>query len=207
MIGEHDHRLGKIGWQDVGCISFFPSKNLGAFGDGGMVVTSDAAIADRIKTLRVHGSKKRYIHSIIGTNARLDNLQAAVLRVKLRHLDAWAEMRRRNAGIYDRSLNVKGIVTPVVAEGNVHVYHQYVISVPKSRRDALLERLAASGVESRVYYPIPLHLQECYTALAYKQGDLPNSEEASLSTLALPVYPELTREALMNISGIITSYS
>jgi dTDP-4-amino-4,6-dideoxygalactose transaminase len=191
---------------NAGCISFFPSKNLGAFGDGGMVVTGNADIADKIRTLRVHGSKVRYIHSVIGTNARLDNLQAAILRVKLRYLDKWAEMRQRNAVIYNQHLSVEGVFTPFVPEYNTHVYHQYVIKVPQSKRDALIERLVASGVESRVYYPIPLHLQECYKSLGYKAGDLPISEEAAKATLALPVYPELLKEDVVKISDMIIKF-
>ncbi len=192
---------------DMGCISFFPSKNLGAFGDGGMVVTDNAELADKVKVLRVHGSKIRYIHSIIGTNARLDNLQAAVLRVKLRHLDAWAKKRTENAGIYNELFkNVNGVKTPYVPGYNTHVYHQYVISVDPKKRDIILKKLEENNVESRVYYPIPLHLQECYKFLGYKEGDFPNSEFASRSTLALPVYPELTKEDISFITGLIAEF-
>lgn len=197
-------KTGSMG--DAGCISFFPSKNLGAFGDGGMVVTGSEEIADRIKVLRVHGSKKRYIHSVIGTNARLDNLQAAVLRVKLRHLDGWAEKRQANAALYNELFKGSEVVTPYLLPGNTHVYHQYVISVPLGRRDALMDHLDKSGVEARVYYPIPLHMQECYIGLGYKPGTMPNSEKAALSTLALPVYPELGKEDVEFITSAIKTF-
>jgi len=190
---------------DVGCISFFPSKNLGAFGDGGMVVTSDEVLAEKIATLRVHGSRKRYIHEMIGTNARLDNLQAAILRVKFKHLDSWTKKRQANAATYNRLLEVAGIKTPYVPEYNTHVYHQYVIKVDSKRRDSLVELLNKSGVESRVYYPIPLHLQKCYDSLGYRKGDFPVSEDSAASTLALPVYPELTEEDISSVAKIIKS--
>lgn len=184
-------KAGSFG--NTGAISFFPSKNLGAFGDGGMIVTDDEDICNRLKVLRVHGSRVRYIHSELGYNSRLDSLQAAVLRVKLRYLDKWAKARQENAGFFNAELSkIKGVETPAVASHNTHVYHQYVIRVDRSKRDGLIARLEASGVEARVYYPIPLHLQECYRFLGYKKGDLPNSEEASDTTIALPVYPELT---------------
>lgn len=179
---------------DIGCISFFPGKNLGAFGDGGMVVTNNAEYAEKISTLRVHGSSKRYIHSIVGTNARLDNLQAAVLRVKLKYLDRWAASRQQNARIYNELFKGSGVITPYLPAYNTHVYHQYVIKVESSKRDALLNSLLKNNIEARVYYPVPLHLQECYSSMGYRRGDMPRSEEAADSTLALPVYPELARD-------------
>ncbi|MDP3790399.1 MAG: DegT/DnrJ/EryC1/StrS family aminotransferase, partial [Candidatus Omnitrophota bacterium] len=176
----------------AGCVSFFPSKNLGGFGDGGMVVTSDEDIYEKIKLLRVHGSAAKYSHSVIGYNSRLDNLQAAVLRVKLRHLDKWAQARRKNAAYFNKAFSkLCGVMVPFVRPDCEHVYHQYVLLVDELRRDRLIEFLISSGIESRVYYPIPLHLQECYRGLGYKKGDFPNSEKAALATLALPVYPEL----------------
>lgn len=179
----------------AGCISFFPSKNLGGFGDGGMVVTNDEKLYKEIKLLRVHGSSTKYSHAILGYNSRLDNLQAAVLRVKLRQLDSWAAKRRYNAAYYDKAFSqVKGVTVPYVAPDNVHVYHQYVLMVDVALRDRLIDFLGKNGIESRVYYPIPLHLQECYKFLGYKNGVFPVSEEAALGTLALPVYPELKKE-------------
>ncbi|MFA6078627.1 MAG: DegT/DnrJ/EryC1/StrS family aminotransferase [Candidatus Omnitrophota bacterium] len=176
----------------AGCISFFPSKNLGCFGDGGMVVTNDESIYKQVKLMRVHGSSTKYSHAIIGYNSRLDNLQAAVLRIKLRKLDGWADKRRQNGTYYDKAFSgLKDCVTPYVAKGNAHVYHQYVLLVSKDLRDKLIEFLNSKGIESRVYYPIPLHMQECYQPLGYKVGDFPNSEKAALGTLALPVYPEM----------------
>jgi len=184
-------KAGSFGF--TGAISFFPSKNLGAFGDGGMIVTDEENVYKRLKALRVHGSAVRYIHSELGYNSRLDNLQAAVLRVKLRHLDAWAKARQENANFFNAELSkIKDVTIPFVASHNSHVYHQYVIRVDRTKRDALIAHLEQSGIEARVYYPIPLHLQECYRFLGYKKGDLPNSEKAADTTIALPVYPELT---------------
>jgi dTDP-4-amino-4,6-dideoxygalactose transaminase len=183
-------RAGSFG--AAGAISFFPSKNLGGFGDGGMVVMNDEKICKEVKLLRVHGSSIKYIHSVLGYNSRLDNLQAAALRVKLKSLDKWADGRRQNAEYFNKAFSkLPGITTPYVAGQNVHVYHQYVLMVDPAVRDKLIEFLGAKGIESRVYYPIPLHLQECYKYMGYKNGDFPNSEKAALGTLALPVYPEL----------------
>jgi dTDP-4-amino-4,6-dideoxygalactose transaminase len=183
-------KAGSMG--DTGCISFFPSKNLGAFGDGGMIVTNNGAIAGKVKVLRVHGSSRRYYHDVLGYNSRLDNLQAAVLRIKLRSLDAWIADRQRIAAIYDGALNGTGIITPYVPEYNTHTYHLYTIHTPK--REMVLEKLAASGVEARVYYPVPLHLQKCYSDLGYKKGAFPNSEWAADNSLAIPIYPGLKDE-------------
>lgn len=199
-----NHKAASIG--DIGCISFFPSKNLGAYGDGGMIVTNSEEFAEKISVLRVHGSKKRYIHSIIGTNSRLDNLQAAILNVKLKYLDKWAKMRQDNARLYNILLKDLCVTTPYVAPHNTHVYHQYVIKVDPSKRDLLVNHLVNNNVESRVYYPICLHLQECFKFLGYKMGDFPESEQASLSTLALPVYPELKEEEIAYISGLIKGF-
>lgn len=176
----------------AGAISFFPSKNLGAFGDGGMITTQSEDIANRLKTLRVHGSAVRYIHTELGYNSRLDNLQAAILRIKLRYLDSWAMARKDNAEFFNAELAKLGTVkTPALGAKNTHVYHQYVIQVDRAVRDRLINHLEAGGIEARVYYPIPLHLQECYKDLGYKKGDFPNSEKAAETTIALPVYPEL----------------
>ncbi|MCM8790652.1 MAG: DegT/DnrJ/EryC1/StrS family aminotransferase [Candidatus Omnitrophica bacterium] len=183
-------KAGSMG--DIGCLSFFPSKNLGAFGDAGMVVTNDKKVADRIRMLRVHGSAQRYIHSEIGMNSRLDNLQAAVLRVKLRYLDRWLEARRKNAAYYNEKLKDLPVVCPYVPEYNVHTYHLYVIRL-KNRMEELSRYLNSSGIEARTYYPVPLHLQECYRNLGYRKGDLKESEKASEQTLSFAVYPELDK--------------
>ncbi|MCX5677994.1 MAG: DegT/DnrJ/EryC1/StrS family aminotransferase [Candidatus Omnitrophica bacterium] len=184
-------KAGSIG--DIGTLSFFPSKNLGAFGDAGMVVTDDKEIAERIGMLRVHGSARRYIHSEIGMNSRLDNLQAAVLRVKLRRLDGWLEARRNNAAHYSEELKGLPIALPYVPDHNVHTYHQYVLRV-KDGLEKLMKFLIDSGIETRTYYPVPLHLQECYRGLGYKKGDLPESEGACNTTFAIAVYPEMTAQ-------------
>lgn len=198
-------KAGSIG--EAGCISFFPSKNLGGVGDGGMVVTNDEGIYKEIKLLRVHGSSSKYSHSVLGYNSRLDNLQAAVLRVKLRNLDKWAEARRENAGYYNRAFSkIDKLVTPFVGPDNVHVYHQYVLMVDGALRDKLMDFLVNNGVESRVYYPIPLHQQECYKGLGYKNGDFTNSEKASLCTFALPVYPELKRSGLKFVADKVKGF-
>lgn len=184
-------RAGSMGL--AGALSFFPSKNLGGFGDGGMVVTNDPAMCRLVKLLHVHGSDVRYVHPMLGYNSRLDNLQAAVLLIKLRHLDTWAKKRQENARHYNEAFSkIPGVVIPFVPETNTHVYHQYVLMVDPSRRDKIVESLVSNGIESRVYYPIPLHLQGCYRDLGYSAGDFPNSERSAAGTFALPVYPELT---------------
>lgn len=197
-----ERKAGSMG--DVGCISFFPSKNLGGFGDGGMVVTDDKDLAERIKVLRVHGSSRRYYHDLLGYNSRLDSLQAAVLRVKLRSLNKWIEMRREIAQRYASLLSDTGVATPFVPEYNKHTYHLYVIASPD--RERLLEHLVSSGIESRAYYPVPLHTQTCYRELGYKKGDLPVSEWAAESTLAIPVYPELTREEIEAVTNCVKEF-
>lgn len=183
-------KAGSFG--DAGCLSFFPSKNLGAFGDAGMAVTSDRHLADKIRLLRVHGTTSKYCYSVIGFNSRLDNLQAAILSIKLKKLDEWNEGRRKAAARYNEAL--KGVViTPKEQSGGKHVYHLYVISVDKDKRDGLVDFLNQSGIEARAYYSIPLHLQECYKDLGYRQGDFPNAERAGQETLALPLFPELNK--------------
>ncbi len=178
----------------LGCFSFFPSKNLGGIGDGGMVVTSDGGLAEKIRNLRSHGAKPKYYHGLIGGNFRLDPIQAAVLLVKLKYLDRWHAMRQENAAHYDEHLTAPGIKKPAVAyEREYHVYNQYVISVP-DRRDSLREFLREHDIGSEVYYPVPFHEQKCFQYLGYKSGDFPNSEYAAKHTLAIPVYPELTTE-------------
>ncbi len=177
----------------AGCFSFFPSKNLGGYGDGGMVVTRDAELASRIRMLRAHGGKERYYHDVVGINSRLDALQAAVLLVKLKYLDGWSARRRENASYYDKSLSgVEGVTPPAVAEGCIGIYNQYVIRA--RNRDGLKAYLGGEGIGCEVYYPVPLHLQKCFSFLGGKRGDLPESERAAEETLALPVYSELKRE-------------
>jgi dTDP-4-amino-4,6-dideoxygalactose transaminase len=194
-------RVGSIG--DIGCFSFFPSKNLGAFGDAGLNTTNDAELAESMRVLRVHGGKPKYFHSVIGGNFRIDELQAAVLRVKLRYLDEWTAGRQRNARFYDGAFaaSLKGkVTTPHVVPGCRHIFNQYVIRV--AQRDALRDHLAQRNVGTEVYYPVPLHLQKCFDYLGYKPGDFPESERAAHETLALPIYPELSQEQL---SQVVTS--
>lgn len=186
-------KAGTIG--DLGCFSFFPTKNLGAYGDGGMVVTNDGELAERVRILRVHGSKPKYYHHIVGTNSRLDAIQAAILRAKLPHLDDWATARRNIAERYDHLLaEVPGVVTPHRPDDRTHVFHQYTIRVLGGKRDALQHYLKGQGIGTQIYYPLPLHLQECFQPLGYKEGDLPESERASREVLSLPMFPELTDE-------------
>ena len=186
-----NQKIGSFG--NSGCFSFFPSKNLGAFGDGGMIVTNDKKLAERLRLLRVHGTSSKYRHSIVGFNSRLDNLQAAILSIKLKKLDGWTKIRREIASRYNPAFEDIAI-TPQEQDKGKHVYHLYVLRVKKKNRDEVLELLNENGVESRVYYPVPLHLQECYKALGYKKGDFPESERASLEILALPLFPELKKE-------------
>jgi dTDP-4-amino-4,6-dideoxygalactose transaminase len=184
----------------MGCFSFFPSKNLGGIGDGGMVVTSDDRLADRLRLLRNHGAKPKYFHKIVGGNFRLDTIQAAALLVKLRHLDAWHKARQQHADryrdLFRQARLVETIRLPEVVDTTPgirsHIYNQFVIRTPK--RDALREFLTSEGVGTEIYYPVPFHLQECFSDLGYKAGDFPESERAARETLALPVYPELTAE-------------
>ena len=196
-IGARDaagRSAGAVG--AAGCFSFYPTKNLGAAGEAGLVTTNDAAVAGRLRRLRVHGGATEYHHDEVGFNSRLDTFQAAVLRVKLPHLDAWSDARGARAETYTRLLNETGlaefVTPPHVDEGARHIFHQYVVRVPAARRDALLEHLKAHGVGTKVYYPVPLHLQPCFAGLGYRAGDFPESERAARETLALPMFPELT---------------
>ena len=177
----------------MGCFSFFPTKNLGGIGDGGMVVTNDAELAEKVRRLRNHGMEPKYHHAMIGGNFRIDPIQAAVLLVKLPHLERWHAMRRENAAYYDERFEVEGLKKPSLAYGrDRHIYNQYVVAAP-GRRDALRAHLNEQEVGHEVYYPVPLHLQECFKDLGYTQGDFENSENAAARTIALPIYPELTR--------------
>jgi dTDP-4-amino-4,6-dideoxygalactose transaminase len=195
-------RAGSIG--TVGCFSFFPTKNLGGFGDGGMLTTNDEELARKLKALRIHGSFEKYIHEWPGMNSRLDALQAAVLDVKLDHLDAWSRARQRNADLYREAL--AGVVTLPVQQPHQtsHVYNQFVIRC--ARRDELRKFLAESGVTTEIYYPLPLHLQPALAACGYKAGDFPVSEQLSKEVLALPIFAELTEEEIATVAGLIREF-
>ncbi|NLC70573.1 MAG: DegT/DnrJ/EryC1/StrS family aminotransferase [Desulfuromonadaceae bacterium] len=196
---DHDGRqTGSFG--DFGCFSFFPSKNLGGFGDGGLITTDDDDLAAAVKVLRNHGSRERYCHSVIGYNSRLDELQAVILRVKLKHIERYNQLRRENAHYYSQLLDHPEIRTPVEKGGGKHVYHQYTIMVPD--RDAVQKALQAAEIASAVYYPIPLHRQEVYGG-SHSGVTLPVTEEAAKKVLSLPIFPELTREQIERICGVI----
>jgi dTDP-4-amino-4,6-dideoxygalactose transaminase len=203
---------------ELGCISFFPSKNLGAYGDGGMIVTDSEELAARLRALRVHGTRgHKYISEEQGWNSRLDEIQAAVLRVKLRHLDHWAAARQAHAARYNELLaEIPGVVVPRVAGGASHVYHQYTIRIASEvtgvgaglvtpARDRVQKFLAARGIASTVYYPVPLHLQPVYTSLGYQHGALPVAERAGDEVLSLPIYPELTSEQIARVADAIAT--
>jgi dTDP-4-amino-4,6-dideoxygalactose transaminase len=189
----------------IGTFSFFPSKNLGGYGDGGMMVTNDDVLAERLRRLRVHGGAKQYFHDEVGYNSRLDTLQAAVLRAKLPHLAAWSAARRRNAAYYDAGLaGLADVVTPHVLPESESIYNQYTIRV--ARRDDLQAHLKAKGIGSNVYYPLPMHLQPCFAYLGYKEGQFPESERAAKEVLSLPVYPELTTAHLDEVIAAIRGF-
>jgi len=203
-----NQRAGSVG--DIGCFSFFPSKNLGAFGDGGMVTTNNTELAEKLRIMRVHGSKPKYYHSLIGGNFRLDEIQAAVLLVKLKYLDGWTEQRQKNADEYTQLFNNANlgdkVNTPVAIDGYRHIYNQYVLRVQD--RDKLRAFLADNKIGSEVYYPVPLHVQDCFSYLGYKKGDCPESETAANDTVAVPIYPELsTQQKQYVVSKIAEFYS
>lgn len=184
----------------MGCFSFFPSKNLGGGGDGGLVTTNDPKLAEKLKLLRVHGSRSRYSYELLGVNSRLDALQAAILRVKLPHLDTWAEGRRRNADLYRTKFQAAGVqqvVVPTEPPQYFHVYNQFTVRVPQ--REALQKHFQAAGVPSEIYYPYPLHLQPAFACLGHKDGDLPQCEKACHEVLSLPIYPELTEDRINQV--------
>lgn len=200
-------KVGSIG--DAGCLSFFPAKNLGCYGDGGMVVTSDPKIAETVEMLRKHGGKIAYYHSLPGFNSRLDALQAAILSVKLKHLDTWNDMRRRNAALYDSLLGqVQGIqVTraPASFKSSANYYTVRLLN-PRVKRDDLRKHLDGKGIQNMVYYPLSLHLQEVYQDLGYKAGDFPESERAHAQVLSLPMYPELSEDQIREVAAAVETY-
>jgi dTDP-4-amino-4,6-dideoxygalactose transaminase len=200
---EHKaRRAGSFG--QAGCFSFFPTKNLGGYGDGGMITTNDADLADRFRVLRQHGSRVRYYHEELGFNSRLDEIQAGILRAKLRHLDSWIEGRRKIADLYRQHLSWEPILTPSDDPEGRHIYHQFTIRV--AQRDALQEYLKGKGVASMVYYPVPLHRQKVYADLGHEEGDFPESEKAAKEVLSLPIYPELTPEQAAFICEAIRGF-
>ncbi len=181
-------KVGSIG--DVGCFSFFPSKNLGCFGDGGLLTTNDDSLAEMCRLMRAHGSKPKYYHKHVGGNFRLDTLQAAILSVKLPHLETWHAGRRKNAAWYNEHLAGLPIVLPTVRSYNESIYNQYTIRVPDGKRDALRKHLVEAGVGTEIYYPVPMHVQECFAYLGYKEGDMPESEAAAREVVSIPIFPE-----------------
>ncbi len=190
-------KTGSIG--DIACLSFFPSKNLGGYGDGGMVVTNDDGVADQIRMLRTHGWRKKYFPEMLGYNSRLDELQAAILRVKLRHLDEWTERRRYLAEKYNEQFRGSGIGTPFVSKEVAHAYHLYIIEVENRQR--VQEQLKEQGIPTAVYYPQPLHLSQPLAGYGYKSADFPVSERASERTLSIPFYPEMTEEQQKTVAN------
>ena len=189
-------RTGSLG--DLACLSFYPTKNLGAYGDAGMVVTNSVELAARIRTLRNHGQSAKYLSSEPGWNSRLDEIQAAILRVKLRHLSNWQRARQSHAAEYNRLISqIPGVMPPLAPEGFEHVYHQYTVRI--EQRDALQKFLSERKIASAVYYPYPLHLQPLYSALGHKAGDFPHAERAAHEVLSLPMYPELRNEQIARV--------
>jgi UDP-2-acetamido-2-deoxy-ribo-hexuluronate aminotransferase len=196
-------KAGSFG--DAGCFSFFPSKNLGCFGDGGMIVTNNENLAENARLLKNHGSskKEKYLNQTLGINSRLDSLQAAALRAKLKYLDSWNEKRAENADIYDQEL--RGIVeTPFVAENRKHIYNQYTVKAEK--RDELKDYLKEKGIPSMIYYPLGLHLQPAFSYLGHKEGDFPETEKASKQVLSLPIYPELLKQEIKQVTEVIKEF-
>jgi dTDP-4-amino-4,6-dideoxygalactose transaminase len=194
---------GSIG--HMGCFSFYPTKNLGGFGDGGMITTSDDSLAEMCRILRVHGSKPKYYHSFIGINSRLDSIQAAVLKIGMKYLDEWSRMRREHALAYaDLLKRISPMVLPAVLPGQHHVFNQFVIR--SDRRDALRKFLTDRGIGTEIYYPLPLHLQRCFAHLGYKQGDFPESERAAAESLAIPMFPYLAEDQRVMVANAIKEF-
>jgi dTDP-4-amino-4,6-dideoxygalactose transaminase len=203
---SHGRRAGSYG--EIGCLSFFPTKNLGAFGDAGMCVANDPALAERMEILRVHGGKPKYYHSFIGGNFRLDALQAAILNVKFEHLDDWSKRRQQNGAYYDRAFREadlgRAVETPAAAPGGRHIYNQYIIRARD--RDQLRQHLSVNGVGTEVYYPVSLHQQKCFAYLGHRGGEFPESERAAEETLALPIFPELTETQLQYVVDTVSGF-
>ncbi|MHC4719472.1 MAG: DegT/DnrJ/EryC1/StrS family aminotransferase [Planctomycetota bacterium] len=195
-------KCGNFG--DLGCFSFYPTKNLGGFGDGGLVTTNQKSLAKRVKLLRTHGEDPRYFYRVIGGNFRLDAIQGAVLSVKLKYIDKWNEKRRQNAAIYDRIFADSAVKGPKIDANNVSTYHQYTVRVPK--REKLQKYLAEKEVSTAVFYPKPLHLQDCFSELGYKKGDLPVSERLCGEVLSLPIYPELKQEQIEYVANTVLRF-
>ncbi|HEX6574029.1 MAG TPA: DegT/DnrJ/EryC1/StrS family aminotransferase [Gemmatimonadaceae bacterium] len=202
-IGDKTVRAGEAA--TLGTFSFFPSKNLGGYGDGGMIVTQDENLATRLRRLRVHGGLKTYFHDEVGYNSRLDALQAVVLLAKLPHLESWSAARRRNAEYYNAAFSgMSDVKTPVIDAANVSIYNQYTLRVAK--RDQLQEHLKKKGIGSSVYYPLPLHLQPCFSYLGYSEGAFPESEKAAKEVISLPIYPELTTAQLDEVISAVKEF-
>jgi dTDP-4-amino-4,6-dideoxygalactose transaminase len=197
-IGAKRHDKPACAWGTAGCLSFYPSKNLGAFGDAGAICTNDDNFAETCRLLRVHGAGQTYYHKLVGGMFRIAAIQAAVLSVKLKYLERWHAARRRNASMYNQLFEGAKVKSPVIDAGNWSIYNQYVIRVPN--RDAVKQRLADKGIGTAVYYPLGLHLQECFKELGYREGDLPETERACREVLALPVYPELSEEQVRYVA-------
>jgi dTDP-4-amino-4,6-dideoxygalactose transaminase len=203
-IGASRNRKLAGNFGDCGCFSFYPTKNLGGFGDGGLVTTNSDLLTDKIRTLRDHGQNPRYFYKVIGGNFRLDGIQGAVLNVKLKYLDDWNEKRRQNAALYDSLFADSFVGTPAIDPGNVSIYHQYTVTVPQ--RDELQKYLAENDIGSAVFYPKPLHLQDCFTEFGYKEGDMPVAERLCDEVLSLPVYPELSKGQIEDVAGTILNF-
>lgn len=208
-IGAEENGVRAGAMSEIGCFSFYPSKNLGGMGDGGLMTTDDDELAERLFALRVHGSKQRYYHKWVGLNSRLDGFQGAVLRVKLPYLDSWSNKRKANAGRYRELFTDAGLTEqvglPFERENVRHIYNQFVVRVP-GKRDKLRAFLTEKGIGTDIYYPVSLHMQECFEYVGYKEGDLPESEKASRETLALPIYPELRPEQLEYVVDVIARF-
>ncbi len=202
----HDRRAGSFG--ALAAVSFYPTKNLGACGDAGLVATDDEGLAATVRRLAAHGSDGGYIHRLVGTNSRLDAVQAAILKTKLPHLDRWQARRAENAAHYDRRFTGHpALIPPVVHPGHRHAYHQYVLRVARGDREGLREHLARHGIASAVYYPLPLHLQECFQELGGRPGQMPVAEAAARSVLALPIHPDLTEEQREHVSTQVLAWA
>jgi dTDP-4-amino-4,6-dideoxygalactose transaminase len=203
-IGASRNGIKAGNFGDCGCFSFYPTKNLGGFGDGGLVTTNSDSLADDIRTFRDHGQKPRYFYKVIGGNFRLDGIQGAVLNVKLKFLDDWNEKRRQNAALYDSLFADSPVRTPAIDKGNVSIYHQYTVTVPE--RDKLQKYLADNDIGSAVFYPKPLHLQDCFKELGYKEGDMPVTEKLCNEVLSLPIYPELSPEEIEFVAKTVLNF-